>query len=261
MSVFIETRGDGPPLVLLHGWGLNRAVWNSVANTLARHWTLYLIDLPGHGRSPPMTAQSMHSIEDMAHAVAKTLADHVPKAANILGWSLGGQLALALAHYHPEMVSRLVLVGTTPCFVQQPDWPHAMRPAILEDFAQRLQRDFSGTIRSFLALQAMNAPGSRDIVAALQAALSAEGQPPVDNLAAGLSMLRDSDLRPAVAHIQQPALIIQGRRDMLTPEPAAHWLAQRLPQAEYLLIDDAAHAPFLSHPEHFHQAVTEFLAP
>lgn len=255
MSVFIETRGDGPPLILLHGWGLNRAVWNSIADTLARQWTLYLIDLPGHGRS---TAQALHSIDAMADALGDTLARHLSGPANVLGWSLGGQTALALAQRHPEMVSRLVLVGTTPCFVQQPDWPHAMHPATLEDFAQRLQADFPGTIGSFLALQAMNAPGSRDVVAALQMALHTEGQPAVGNLATGLGILRDSDLRPVIENIRQPALVIQGGRDMLTREPAARWLAQRLPQAEYLLIDDASHAPFLSHPERFHQAVTEF---
>jgi len=259
MSIIIETiiddtRSDQhkPSLMLLHGWGLNGAVWDSVRQPLAQHYNLQVVDLPGHGysRDLPLT-----TLEAAADAIAETIIHPT----HLLGWSLGGQIALTLARRHPARVNKLVLVGTTPRFVARDDWPYGKMAEVLDDFAERLTTHYAETIRGFLALQTLNQPGARATIAALQTAMSARGEPSALALQAGLNILRTGDVRKQLAHISHASLVIQGDHDALTAEPAARWLAEHLPGATYALIQHAAHAPFLSHRELFLEHVTKHL--
>lgn len=254
MSVHVETTGSGPHLALLHGWGLNGAVWDSVLAPLAENFTVHLIDLPGHGYS---SATPFTSLASAADAIAQMLPAHC----HVLGWSLGGQVALSIAQRHPARIAKLVLLATTPRFVEATDWPFGKKARVLDDFTARLANDYAATIRGFLALQTLNQPDARKTMAALQAAISARGEPSATALQAGLEVLRVSDLRSQLADIHHPALVMQGDHDALTATGAAHWLAENLPHADYALIEHAAHAPFLSHPAIFLQHVREFLAP
>lgn len=265
MSIYIETVGSGKPsLWLLHGWGLNGVVWDSVRNWLTPHFTLHIVDLPGHGYSREVSLTTLEAAADLiADAIAQTTAQTIAqtdtptipqkigKAAHILGWSLGGQIALAIAHRHPALVHDLILVGTTPCFISSEDWPYGKKTEVLDDFAKRLTDNYAATIRGFLALQTLNQPGARASVAALQAAMSQRGEPPVASLQAGLAMLRTNDTRGILKHIQHRTTVIQGDHDALTPPAAAKWMSQQLPNATYALMPHAAHAPFLSHRELF----------
>lgn len=247
----VERVGRGPDLVLLHGWGLHGGVWQGLLEALARRYRVHVLDLPGHGASAPVTP---YTLETLAEAVAQVL----PERAHVCGWSLGGQVVLRLARDWPERVASLVLVATTPCFRQRPDWPHGMDEATLADFARSLEADYEGTLKRFLALTARAGDEARAVIASLRASLFARGRPAPEVLRAGLAILREVDLRPELAHIAQPALVIHGSRDTVTPPGAGRWLAQHLPRGRWLEIAGAAHAPFLSHPAHVSQALEAF---
>ena len=252
MSVFVEVVGDGPKLTLLHGWGLNGAVWNGVRDALAQRYTLHIVDLPGHGLSSGATVAT---ITEMADAVAQAM----PPRSHLLGWSMGGLVAQDLARRHAERIDRLVLVATTPSFLQRDDWPHAVQPTVLADFGRRLSSNYAATIKSFLALQVLNTPNVRDAVNTLQQAITSRGTPNLAALAAALDILRTTDLREHAATLSQAALVMQGDHDALTPEPAAGWLAERMPNARYAMIPHAAHAPFISHRDVFMRELDAFL--
>ena len=254
MSVFVEVVGRGPNLTLLHGWGLNGAVWNGVRDALAQCYTLHIVDLPGHGLSD---GAATATITDMADAVAAAM----PPRTHLLGWSLGGLVAQDLARRYAERIDRLVLVAATPRFLQCDDWPHAVQSAVLADFGLRLSNNYAATIKSFLALQVLSTPNVRDAVNALQQAITSRGAPNLAALAAALDILRTTDLREHAAALPQAALVIQGDHDALTPEPAARWLAERMPDARYAMIPHAAHAPFMSHREEFMREFDGFLSP
>jgi pimeloyl-[acyl-carrier protein] methyl ester esterase len=253
MTVFVETRGSGPPLALLHGWGLNGAVWQSIADELAAEFTLHIVDLPGHGESNGAVVSTLSA---MADAVSLAL----PRKTNLLGWSLGGQVAIAIAARHPAQVNKLALVATTPKFIASPDWPHGMKPHVLVDFADRLTKNYAATIRNFLALQALHQEHVRPTIIALQKAVLARGAPNIAALDKSLTILAESDLRGMLAAINCKSLVIQGDHDALTPEPAANWLASQLPGTRYRMIAHAAHAPFLSHRHEFMTVLKEFMA-
>ena len=112
-TLHVEVRGTGPDLVLLHGWALHGGMWGPWLDQLAAHARLHIVDLPGHGRSTALPGTT-----DLA-SLARAVSTSVPAGAAIVGWSRGGMLALELARQRPADVAALVLIATTPSFVER----------------------------------------------------------------------------------------------------------------------------------------------
>jgi pimeloyl-[acyl-carrier protein] methyl ester esterase len=277
MSLHVETTGNGRDLVLIHGWGMHGGIWGGVVPELSRHFRVHVADLPGYGASPACQPYDLDTL-------AASLADSIPAGAGVIAWSLGGLVAQRLAAQNPDKVARLMLVGSSPCFVQRPDWPHGIEAAVLQQFAEDLGRDYAGTLLRFLSLQARNGENVRTVMKYLRVALFSRGIPSAAVLSAGLAILLESDLRSNVAQIRQPVCLIHGERDMLADINAARWMSGQLmgsrlaapsptlPRqrergqsarcASFGLIEipGCAHAPFISHAGQFQQAVMEFFA-
>ena len=129
---------------------------------------------------------------------------------------------------------------------------------VLQNFAASLQENYALTLRRFVGLQMRGSEHERGLLADVRDRLFSRGKPDAMALAAGLEILRDTDLRAALPQIRQPVLVISGERDTLTPPAASAYLAATLPDARAVEIKGAAHMPFLSHPEMFVQYLTEF---
>ncbi len=252
MSCFIEIMGQGKPLVLLHGWAMNSAVWERVVKRLSASYRLFLVDLPGMGQSRAVYPYHLHSL-------AEAVAEEIPGVSTILGWSLGGLIAQQIALNQPDRVEKLILVGTNPCFVSKPEWPQGIAARHFEQFNQRFEQDFNATLLNFLTLQCMHAKDARATVRQLRTAFAAKPTPTQDNLNQALDILLQTDLREEVGRIFQPTLLIHGDRDTLAPVAAAHWLAMHLQRAQLRVIAGAAHAPFLSHADAFCESVEAFM--
>lgn len=254
MTLHVEIRGTGPDVVLLHGWALHGGMWGPWLDDLARHARLHVLDLPGHGRSTWAT-----EVRDLA-GLARAIYPQVPHEAVVLGWSLGGMVALELARRHPRQLSALILVATTPRFLAGEGWEHGMRAEVLEEFARGLVADHRRTVQAFLALQARGDERSGEALRLLRSELASHGPPDLRALEAGLSILRDADLRDDLPRIAHPALVIAGEHDRVTPPGAGRELAMALPAARYRLIERSGHAPFLSHAPEVLAEVTGFIA-
>jgi pimeloyl-[acyl-carrier protein] methyl ester esterase len=252
MSLQVETRGSGAALLLIHGWGMHGGMWGPVAEQLAKSHRVHLLDLPGHGGSAACTPYALDSL-------VQQLSAQFAEPLTVVGWSLGGQLALRWAQLHPAQVQKLVLVATTPCFVQQEGWSCAMAADTLQEFAASLLQNHALTLKRFLALQLRGSENERELLLDLRARLFANGEPDIAALQGGLEILRDTDLRDQLAHITQATLLIAGERDTLTPKAASEYMAQAMSDARLEVIAGAAHAPFLSHPQLFMQHLTSFL--
>jgi len=254
-GLHVEAAGDGPPLVLLHGWAMHSGVWGGLPAVLARRHRVHAVDLPGHGRSPaqsPFTAAAVVRSLDAAFEAER-------HAVTVLGWSLGGQLALAWALARPERIARLVLVGTTPRFVAGEGWDCAMSAATLARFGDELHVSWRATVLRFLALQMRGSEHGHAALALLRRELFARGEPSRPVLRDALEVLAVTDLRADVVRIPVPTLVIAGDRDTLAPVTAGRWLAAAMPGGRFVAIEGAAHVPFLSHPDEFRRAVTRFL--
>jgi pimeloyl-[acyl-carrier protein] methyl ester esterase len=253
-----ECEGHGArTLVMLHGWGVNLRVFDRLSAALSAEFRCLRVDLPGHGRSPLPNTDAW-SQESLATQIAAIL----PRTPFVLlGWSLGGQLALELAKRFPEHCRALLLVATTPKFVASADWPHGMNATVANKFATALQQDYERTVADFLELQVRGSQQSSAVLHELQAALLAHGAAQPRALSRGLQFLYDTDLRAALPQIATPALVISGQYDRITPPAATRALAQQLPNARLLELPRAGHAPFLSHCAEVAAATREFLEP
>lgn len=253
MSISVERFGQGPDLVLLHGWGMNGAVWHGIAQQLADHYRVHLVDLPGFGNSP-LNDGSDYSLPWLAEQVAGVL----PERCHLLGWSLGGLVASQLALTHPERVQSLITVASSPCFMARDEWP-GIAPKVLAGFNQMLAGDFKQTIERFLAIQAMGSEHARDDIRQLRHWLAERPMPQLAALEAGLGLLADVDLRDELSALSLPWLRIYGRLDSLVPKAAIPLLDERYPHSRSLVLDKASHAPFISHPAQFIAMVREFI--
>ncbi|MEY4932717.1 MAG: pimeloyl-[acyl-carrier protein] methyl ester esterase [Pseudomonadota bacterium] len=254
MKLHVEIEGTGPDLVLLHGWGLNAGIWDGVAAELAGAYRLHRIDLPGHGRSE-WSSQCV-TLDDFTRAVAP----YVPRHATVLGWSLGGMIALHLASLAPERIAALVLISTTPRFVTTVDWKPAMTQQVLGNFGARLRDDYRATIQDFLALQVRGDERELSSLRELRHKLVSGGLPLQAALEAGLGVLGATDLRPMLANVGVRSLVIAGEYDRVTPPGASRYLAEHIPGAALHVVPRAGHAPFISHAEEFLAALRAFLA-
>ena len=251
MNVHVETSGSGPDVVLLHGWGMNRGVWSEIAALLAARFRVHALDLPGCGAS---TALPLETLDALAHHIAQA----APERCAVCGWSLGGAIALAWAQHAPQQVTRLALIATSPCFVQRPDWPHAVEAQVVHDFSRELARDREATLKRFIVLQARGDVRAGQAARRLRQVVRAQPLPDARTLQQGLAMLLATDMRRQLPAIRQPALVVHGDRDALVPLAAGEHLARALPHARLTVLHGAAHAPFASDPREAGARLADF---
>ena len=247
------TDGKGPHITLLHGWGLHGGIWQEIVDNLREQWCVTVIDLPGHGTSSMPNGE--YNLQTLTTEIVQTL----PQQTVMIGWSLGGMIAMQLAADYPERISRLVLVASTPQFTRSADWPHAMDPQILDVFANNLKQDFQSTVKHFLALQVLGSSDERNTLRQLQVLAFSRGAPDPRALEGGLTILLKENIRQRLANITCPTLLIYGQHDKLVPRAAGKDLLALLPNATLRIIDHAGHAPFLSHRPEFLQTINQFL--
>lgn len=250
-DLHVEIRGAGPPLVLLHGWAMHGGVFAPFAERLADQRTLYLVDLPGHGHSPPRAGAFAWE------TLLGPLLDSLPPAP-WLGWSLGGLIAMQAALRAPQQVTGLVAVCASPRFVRGEDWPHAVEREVFAQFEAGLRSDYRATIDRFLALEAHGSDHMREELRTLRAKVFERGEPAAHVLEDGLQVLETLDLRPQLPQLAVPSLWIAGRRDRLVPWQGMQAAAALCPQGRFLRIEGGGHAPFLSHAEEVAGALLDF---
>jgi pimeloyl-[acyl-carrier protein] methyl ester esterase len=236
-------------LVLLHGWGSGAGIWDVLARRLAPHFRIHALSLPGYGAEPVHTARSLR-------AIVVAIAQAAPRRCGVIGWSLGGEVALAWARCAQRQVQRLALIATTPCFTSRPGWPCATSRAVLNEFARFLATDRDGTLARFTAAQAKGDARARRVASVLHQ-FNVHGAP-TDVLLAGLDVLTNTDMRRDLSLMKQPTLVMHGARDRIVPPAAGRRLAAALPDARFMLLRACAHAPFVSQPGRVAHVLREF---
>ncbi|MEF8715145.1 MAG: alpha/beta fold hydrolase [Accumulibacter sp.] len=242
--------GQVPDLALVHGWGLGRAVWQTLLAPLSRSCRVYPVDLPGYGQLPASGADFTET--------ARNLIDALPASVILCGWSLGAMLAMRAALLAPQRVAGLVLVGATASFIQRDDWQQAQAPELLDSFSESIRQQPEQALQRFVGLLNQGDGQARALGRTLRAGLRTGRLPDPETLRRGLDWLRDIDLRSLLPKIATPSLLIHGDQDPLNPLAAAKALAQVMPNARLAVFAGAAHAPFLADPDRFVALLDDF---
>jgi 3-oxoadipate enol-lactonase len=246
----IREMGAGPPLVLVHGYPLDGAIWSGVARALASRFRVLKPDLPGRGET---AAAASGTIEDQADFLAAILAE-LPAPGGLAGFSMGGYAALALALRGPATLKALALVDTR---------------AGADDEAGRAKRDEAiAAVRSAgvapiaeAMLPRLLAPDSlrnRDLLERTRRIILRQKPETVE---ADLAAMRDRpDSRPHLSKIGVPTLVLVGELDALTPPADAQIMAEAIPGARLVVVPGASHLTPMERPGAVATALGDFFA-
>ena len=237
--------GRGPRLLLLHGIGASATAWSKQMERLGDAFTCLAPDLPGYGDSPEPTGRGLDAI---VAAVVDVLGG---EPAHVLGVSFGALTALALTRQRPDLVTSLVLADATlgKAFLsveERRGWLR-IRADLADDLAMRsIER--AGEIAGRHA--------TPDVVQEI--ALHMRRARPSGYMAVAKA-IAETDARPWLAEISQPALVLCGEDDRVTGMDVSRMLLERLPSARLLVISGAGHAPHIEQPDRFAEVVRVFL--
>ncbi len=249
--------GSGRPVVLVHGWSMTAAAFSPVAVPLAARTRVIALDLRGHGSS---TAAGGQSLAEHARDLEAVFDRLDLRDAVLVGWSMGGQVALEAWPLLAGRVAGLALLGVTPRFASAPGWEHGLPPATVEALAARLRHRFQPSLRRFF--DAMFAPDELlepERRALADAVLGESALTPATALA-GLEALLAADQRPRLAEVRVPVLLLHGERDPICLPAASAYLEQELPSARRQVLLGLGHAPQLSRPGLVAELVLRFVA-
>jgi pimeloyl-ACP methyl ester carboxylesterase len=241
VKIYYEDHGDGPPILLSHGYSATCRMWNEqIAALVARHRVI-VWDMRGHGETDdpddPAAYSEALTVEDMAALLRRCQIDR----AVIGGLSLGGYMSLAFHLAHPEMVRALMLFDTGPGF------RNADARRAWNERTQQRARDLE--TRGFAAL------GESDEVR-ISKHRSPRG---LAGAARGMMAQADDHIIAGLDKINVPTLVLVGADDTHFLA-AADYMARKIPGATRVTIPDAGHASNLHQPAAFNRAIKDFLA-
>jgi len=255
--LWYEDQGEGPVIVLIHGWSMSSAVWSHQLASLSDSFRVIAPDLAGHGRS----AQSAggYGFEGFAADIA-ALYRHLGLTGTMLaGWSLGAQVALQLYATVRDQLEGLVLIAATPCFIATDDFPTALSPIEAEGMVVKLRRNSARAREGFISR--MFAPDEMDDPALSALILNQLAAIPIPEKNVSLDSLRSlvsADMRHLLAGIDLPTLVINGDRDVICLPGASAFMTQRIAYSRHVEMQGCGHAPFLTRADEFERCLTDF---
>lgn len=215
-------------LVLIHGWGFNADIFAPIIASLQDNYNLLLFDLPGHGRSDFIAG----GLEQWLDAILPI----IPKNSIVVGWSLGGLLAIKIAE--KIALKKLVLLASTPCFVAKNDWKYGIASNNFSKFSQELNIDITKGLQKFIRLQTRNIKHIKTINASI-----AQYPATIAALNQGLDILLATDLRDNFINLKCPKDVILGKYDTLVNAKIIKWYKERDINCHILI---SGHLPFLN---------------
>ncbi len=251
-TVGYDDAGTGPPLVLLHAFPLDRAMWRAQLADLPDVARVIAPDLPGFGESAAVGAFTVESAADAVAAFVTALG--LPKVA-LGGLSMGGYVALAFARKYPEKLSALILADTR-AGIDDSTTRAGREKAIELVKAEGTAALFAGMLPRVLS---EHTHATDPALAERLKAVAARQKP--ESVAAALAALRDRpDANPGLKAIGVPTLVLVGEHDAVTPPLSAANLAAQIRGSELIHIPRAGHLANVENPGAFGAAVRTFLA-
>jgi pimeloyl-ACP methyl ester carboxylesterase len=244
-SAYFVDEGRGDPIVLLHAFPLDGSMWDAERAELAKSHRVIVPDLRGFGRSgqapPPV------SLDEHADDVARMLDSVGVERATVVGLSMGGYIAFALARRHPQRLSRLILADTR----SQPDSAEGRRGR--DENIALVDREGVAPLVERLLPKLLSANASPAVVAQIRALGSRQT---AAGLKSALAAMRDRpDATPLLASITVPTTVIVGELDAISPPAEARAMAAALPAGQLVVIDGAGHLANLESPTAFMTAL------
>ena len=260
MNVYYAKAGDGPPVVLLHGLGASHLTWQENFEELAAHFTVYAMDIPGHGDS---VKEGVNYTIDASVSFTFGFLDAMGlSSAALVGNSMGGLIALRSALAEPERITHLVLIDTAGFGKEIAPFLRIMSLPFVGEMAEiQATRSTSNMLRQIFA-------GKNIATASLTAELVRTRSLPgarsavLKTLREGVDifgMKRKHRLLGSLPDLLMPLMVVWGGRDRFFPVAHAYAAAEMVPSSRLLILPHSGHWPHMQEPDVFNAELIAFL--
>ena len=233
-----------PPILFIPGWGINKGIWKHQIEYSKQNYRVAAISLEGGC----MRAHTEH----LLGIIKKLKLENI----NLVGWSMGGMVAISFISQHPEYVKKLVLVSTPAKFVASEDYDAGISHAVMQSFINKFRKSPVRMLGNFASLILKNADFKKeDLDLIKQSSNMSDKNRTLQNLL----LLRDCDLRDKLHSIKVPTLIIHGKRDMVCPYACADYMHSKIKNSVLHTFESAGHVPFVTKHEEFNILLDGFL--
>jgi 3-oxoadipate enol-lactonase len=234
IEIYYEQTGHGPTLTLIHGLGTDVRLWAPIVQRLKNNFTVLAFDTRGSGKTAK--PEEAYTIGQMAGDAATFMEQICGKAVRVLGFSMGGTVAMELAISRPELVERLALVSTPPSWNGPfPPPEHTRELFRRTDVSPELLTEVYETIFGSEYRKRTPAQGYIDL------RLNDENPQPLYAYLNQLHALETHELNKNIPSISAPTLIVAGNEDKVVPPQNASWLKENIPGARLKLFEGAGH--------------------
>lgn len=224
-------------LLLINGWSANAAFWSEFASDLSNQFSFQVIDVD-QSKTPDQWVQIIDR--------------QVTENTLLMGWSLGGLLAIYYASISVKKNLGLITLQTNPCFIARREWPNAMMENEFQSLYQLvLNLDTNDSklkfIRKFSHLLVQGSARHKVDRCHLKVLFTLNKLADRDALLSGLNLLRGLDVRKALTSVDIPCLHIFGQKDVLVPVELIDDLRQLVPEHQVVMNNEMAHLPCWSY--------------
>ncbi len=249
-----DEEGEGPGLLFLHGWSVDRRIWRQQFKVFCGDYRAVALDLPGHGHS----AWRPVSLAEMAEDIHELfLRDN--GGWRVVSSSLGGLLAWQLAAHESSRIRALVFTGSLPKFVQNEGAPYGLTPARVLKLKEQLRTEYPAIVRIFFRSLFTQSERNSRRYKWIQTFRRREESPDREALSEFLDILAAADLREVLARCRVPVHMINGTEDYICPRPVFEQMQKDHPVVTLDWVQDCGHFPFLTKPYEFNGKLREFL--
>lgn len=248
-------QGEGPALVFLHGWGVNKDIWKQQVTYFKKKYRVLTIDLPGHGDTPWQAT----SLTEIANNIIWLLSELSSQNIHFAGSSMGGLIGLQMYKERPDIFQSLTFVGSLPKFVKSEDFIFGLEDSEVKKLTRQVSRQYPSIVNIFF--RALFTRQEREDARFQWAQTFRRNQkmPDREALLSFLGLLGKVDLRPVLPTVNVPVLCINGVDDTIVPVEYLEYIKSEIPHAKCYRVERAGHFPFIIQAEAFNKKLGKFL--
>jgi pimeloyl-ACP methyl ester carboxylesterase len=260
-NVHFMEAGKGPPILFLHGLGGSWRDWSANLPAFAANYRVMAMDFPGFGESDKPEVR--YSIEWVTDVVERFLQQQELDRLNLVGHSMGGLVALNLASRPKSRVKKLVITDAVGIRDKSEFLAYAMSKKIMGadtewEFVESFLKDQFRAMADEL-IEKQKPQTARELFESLKMPIIGKPLLPMTPEVQMVASIFDFDIRPTLAFIQQPTLILWGAKDSIASPQDASLLQTKIHASTLIIFPDSGHSPMMEHPSLFNQELGRFL--
>jgi sigma-B regulation protein RsbQ len=256
-NVTLGGRADGPPIVFAHGFGCDQNLWRLVAPAFADDHRVVLFDHVGAGGSDIAAYDRVKysSLDGYAADVVELVQELELEDVVFVGHSVSAMIGVLAALRAPERFAKLVLVGPSPCYVDDGDYVGGFSRADIDELLESLDSNFLGW-SSVMAPVIVGNPDRPELGDELTNSFC-RTDPDIAAQFARVTFL--SDNRADLGSVRIPTLILQAQEDAIAPRAVGEYVHAAIPGSTLVVLDATGHCPNLSAPAETTAAIRAFV--